>query len=171
MNAIFNVSQSPARGVTQSRTKNKGFTLIELLVVIAIIAILAAILFPAFAKARESARRASCSSNLKQIGLGMLQYAQEYDEKFIPATIDASPVTNELPWQVLVQPYLKSADLFRCPSNTSSNTVSNSTTAGITIPVSYIANGCGNNPNDSCHTGFGGSPALELSDPLTMASA
>ena len=62
----------------------KGFTLIELLVVIAIIAILAAILFPVFARARENARRASCQSNLKQIGLGILQYTQDYGRRFPP---------------------------------------------------------------------------------------
>ena len=64
--------------------RSQGFTLIELLVVIAIIAILAAILFPGFARARENARRSSCQSNLKQIGLSALQYAQDYDEKWMP---------------------------------------------------------------------------------------
>ncbi len=93
----------------------KGFTLIELLVVIAIIAILAAILFPAFAKARESARRASCSSNMKQMGLAILQYAQEYDEHY-PMRYQG-PKDHEHGWNQTVQPYLKSVDLFRCPSN------------------------------------------------------
>src|SRR4028118_1558188 len=65
------------------RSARRGFSLIELLVVIAIIAILAAILFPVFARARENARRASCMSNLKQIGLGALQYSQDYDEKMV----------------------------------------------------------------------------------------
>jgi prepilin-type N-terminal cleavage/methylation domain-containing protein len=65
--------------------KKRAFTLIELLVVIAIIAILAAILFPVFARARENARRSSCQSNLKQIGLGVLQYTQDYDETLPPA--------------------------------------------------------------------------------------
>ena len=67
---------------------NRGFTLIELLVVIAIIAILAAILFPVFAKAREKARQITCASNLKQIGLGFTQYIQDYDERLPCGTDD-----------------------------------------------------------------------------------
>ena len=97
---------------------SRGFTLIELLVVIAIIAILAAILFPVFARARENARRSSCQSNLKQIGLGITQYTQDYDEKLPPARNTTTPFPNA-PWHYLVQPYVKSYQLFRCPSNTS----------------------------------------------------
>lgn len=100
---------------TSARTR-RGFTLIELLVVIAIIAILAAILFPAFAKARESARRSSCSSNLKQIGIGMMQYTQEYDEKYPLARYFVAD-GNETNWGQRLQPYIKSFDLFKCPSN------------------------------------------------------
>src|SRR6478609_5300940 len=92
---------------------HKGaFTLIELLVVIAIIAILAAILFPVFGRARENARRSSCQSNLKQIGLGLVQYTQDYDERYMPFQYDSSLVS----WPMLVQPYIKSSQLFICPS-------------------------------------------------------
>lgn len=94
----------------------QGFTLIELLVVIAIIAILAAILFPVFARARENARRSSCSSNLKQIGLGLMQYVQDYDE------IMPMNNTNEAAggiWMDKIQPYIKSYQLFKCPSDSS----------------------------------------------------
>src|SRR6478609_7479917 len=99
-----------------SRLKSRGFTLIELLVVIAIIAILAAILFPVFARARENARRSSCQSNLKQIGLGVMQYAQDYDE-ILPRSRLYKTDTAWIPWQSGIQPYVKSAQIFRCPSN------------------------------------------------------
>lgn len=104
---------------------SKGFTLIELLVVIAIIAILAAILFPVFARARENARRASCQSNLKQIGLGLVQYSQDYDEKYPYVEMGGAttgPTTNNfLLWTDAVQPYLKSYQIFRCPSASNTN--------------------------------------------------
>jgi prepilin-type N-terminal cleavage/methylation domain-containing protein/prepilin-type processing-associated H-X9-DG protein len=99
--------------------KRKGFTLIELLVVIAIIAILAAILFPVFARARENARRASCQSNAKQIMLGIMQYTQDYDEKLFYHN-GGTGLTN---WAYILQPYVKSTQLFTCPSDTlASNT-------------------------------------------------
>lgn len=89
----------------------KGFTLIELLIVISIIAILAAILFPVFARARENGRRASCMSNLKQISLGLMQYVQDYDERF-PNYNDHDPPY----YPEKIQPYVKSYQVFRCPS-------------------------------------------------------
>jgi prepilin-type N-terminal cleavage/methylation domain-containing protein/prepilin-type processing-associated H-X9-DG protein len=92
------------------RKSNRAFTLIELLVVIAIIAILASILFPVFARARENARRSSCQSNLKQIGLATMQYTQDYDEKFIRYA------TDEGGWVSMLQPYLKSEQILQCPS-------------------------------------------------------
>ena len=85
----------------------RGFTLIELLVVIAIIAILAAILFPVFAQAREKARQSACISNLKQISLAVLQYTQDYDETYPP-----SEDGTNAPWHNFVQPYIKNGDTF-----------------------------------------------------------
>lgn len=121
-----------------ARRRSRGFTLIELLVVIAIIAILAAILFPVFAKAREKARQSSCLNNLKQISLGMIQYTQDYDEKFsifssgyIPGAtthgvnpvVPGSPDFNFVPgygyqdtWPNKIYPYIKNVQVFRCPS-------------------------------------------------------
>jgi prepilin-type N-terminal cleavage/methylation domain-containing protein/prepilin-type processing-associated H-X9-DG protein len=101
---------------TRSPRKRHGFTLIELLVVIAIIAILAAILFPVFARARENARRASCQSNLKQIALGIKQYSQDYDEKFPIETVTTSD--PNIGWAGTIQPYVKSEQIFQCPSST-----------------------------------------------------
>ena len=99
--------------------RNRAFTLIELLVVIAIIAILASILFPVFGRARENARRSSCLSNLKQIGLGVIQYTQDYDESF-PLYRGANAPTGNTPfgWADSIQPYLKSEQIFQCPSQT-----------------------------------------------------
>ncbi len=93
----------------------KGFTLIELLVVIAIIAILAAILFPVFGRARENARRTSCLSNLKQLGLGTLQYAQDYDERVVPYRVGGGNNPGQS-WPDMIYPYVKSEQLFTCPS-------------------------------------------------------
>jgi len=104
-----------------SRKPIQGFTLIELLVVIAIIGILTAILFPVFARARENARRASCQNNLKQIGLAMMQYTQDYDEKypfassnFVPNFSTAVPPEFN-PYQQ-IYPYTKSWQILNCPS-------------------------------------------------------
>lgn len=130
-----------------SNVHRKAFTLIELLVVISIISVLAAILFPVFARARENARRASCMSNLKQIGLGMMMYVQDYDERF-PLAIWAtnvyrgegyvpqndssmpgykftiknnamgSPSGHFVNWMDIIYPYVKSVQVFQCPSAT-----------------------------------------------------
>lgn len=114
-----------------SRSKAKGFTLIELLVVIAIIAILAAILFPVFAKAREKARQISCVSNMKQIGLGILQYSQDSDELMPTKGFATNNNTAYVSWENIVAPYIKNGGgvytgagdtgntggVFACPSN------------------------------------------------------
>lgn len=120
----------------QNRASRSAFTLIELLIVISIIALLAAILFPVFSKARENARRASCQSNLKQIGLGLMQYAQDNDEIMVLAWSDGScnaedgwvptnlnncnggtpAAVGNIKWMDSIYPYVKSTQLFNCPS-------------------------------------------------------
>lgn len=108
------------------RSQSKAFTLIELLVVIAIIAILAAILFPVFARAREAARGASCVANLHQIGMAFQMYVQDYDESFPSIIKDPTQDGGCAPrlgwlnanggWAVLVYPYIKNGGIFHCPS-------------------------------------------------------
>lgn len=93
-----------------------GFTLIELLVVIAIIAILAAILFPVFSRARENARKAQCQSNLKQLSMGIMQYAQDYDQRY-PLGYVVTPTGYVTTWAKLIDPYVKSAGIFLCQSD------------------------------------------------------
>ncbi len=104
----------------------KAFTLIELLVVIAIIAILAAILFPVFGRARENSRRSACQSNLKQIGLGFMQYVQDYDEKLPQAywyKNDSAGAGGYVHVSAMVNPYLKSTQIWVCPSDANGGVV------------------------------------------------
>src|SRR6056297_1595143 len=112
--------------------RRRGFTLIELLVVIAIIAILAAILFPVFARAREKARQTSCLSNVKQIGLAWQMYVQDYDECIPPYYVPNSVRGPELPdigasttlyWQDLIYPYTKNFQIWVCPSDSSTGEI------------------------------------------------
>ncbi len=144
------------------RISRQGFTLIELLVVVAIVALLAAIMFPAFSRVREAARRSSCQSNLKQIGLGILQYAQDNDEVMVPGWLDGncyasggmsvatnsgtcggSPVSGNLKWMDLIQPYANNDQIFNCPS------------AASTFPKYKVANGA-NWGHYSANVGFKG---------------
>jgi prepilin-type N-terminal cleavage/methylation domain-containing protein/prepilin-type processing-associated H-X9-DG protein len=97
--------------------RRRGFTLIELLVVIAIIAILAAILFPVFAKAREKARQTSCLSNTKQLLLADQMYAQDYDEILARYADRYCGAGGRHMWNQVWEPYIKNTQIFRCPSN------------------------------------------------------
>jgi len=118
-----------------------GFTLIELLVVIAIIAILAAILFPVFAQAREKARQAQCGSNVRQLGLAINMYKQDYDERFpFGGWLPANNGSGE--WQNTVAPYIKNKGLYRCPSSTDLDEDPNNPQqwAWNRNPVSYLYN-------------------------------
>jgi prepilin-type N-terminal cleavage/methylation domain-containing protein/prepilin-type processing-associated H-X9-DG protein len=105
--------------MTGAMQKFRGFTLIELLVVIAVVAILAAILFPVFAKAREKARQTACASNERQLGLGILQYVQDYDEQ--------TPIlakSDNRGWAGRIYPYVRSTAVYRCPDDAPSASVS-----------------------------------------------
>ena len=152
----------------------KAFTLIELLIVIAIIAILAAILFPVFARARENARRSSCMSNLKQMGLGTMQYTQDYDEKLYPHRFNSTPnplmsvnggpattgvtggATGKIFWISLLQPYVKSYQIFVCPSN----------------PKGWVGGGPDNCGAAGCDgQGYGGQNSYGHNDLLAPADA
>lgn len=124
--------------------RNKAFTLIELLVVIAIISLLAAILFPVFSRVREKGRQTACLSNMKQLSLGILQYAGDYDDTFpcgrysgsafgwngTSCVGNSASAPSGVGWAGQIFPYVKSTDVFRCPSETSK--------VGTTTPTRYI---------------------------------
>lgn len=140
------------RWISNSSRALRAFTLIELLVVVAIISLLAAILFPVFARARENARRASCLSNIKQMGLAMMQYVQDYDETY-PFSEYPAPVGTLMPdgqiwagsaanpylfWPQMLYPYHKSVQMFWCPSSS----IAYNSAEGNPVPVNgqYGAN-------------------------------
>ncbi len=127
--------------------KSKGFTLIELLVVIAIIAILAAILFPVFARAREKARASNCLSNVKQMGLAVMQYVQDYDGYYMSVYDDSQPVGRVI-WAQKIEPYAKNRQIFACPSSDADTNMKNHITWGAPElqGTRYQCDMCGDQP-------------------------
>jgi prepilin-type N-terminal cleavage/methylation domain-containing protein/prepilin-type processing-associated H-X9-DG protein len=126
----MNIVNIPCR----QRTTPPGFTLVELLVVIALVALVAALLFPVFARSREAARRGACASNLRQIGLAVAQYVQDYGETHPPD----KPAPEAAGWAALIQPYLKDVRVLQCPSE---ETPPNPDSAGVGY-TDYLYNRC-----------------------------
>jgi prepilin-type N-terminal cleavage/methylation domain-containing protein/prepilin-type processing-associated H-X9-DG protein len=133
------------------QTRRPAFTLIELLVVIAVIAILAAILFPVFAQAREKARQSTCLSNVKQIATSYFMYAQDYDgrytqNRYVPSWFDKSK-REHYTWKLAIFPYVKNVQVFQCPSNAYNKIPTEQETLWVwvegkeQVPRSYCMNG------------------------------
>jgi prepilin-type N-terminal cleavage/methylation domain-containing protein/prepilin-type processing-associated H-X9-DG protein len=160
--------------------RRNAFTLIELLVVIAIIAILAAILFPVFARAREQARKASCASNLKQIGIAVMMYVQDYDETYPIAYMTPAPINT---WYSVLDPYAKSKQVFICPdvgraglggtygAGTPSGAMTNDYAWNMcgTTSASYKGNGFGYYYNMAC-TPTGANSATPWAYPVNLST-
>ncbi len=172
-------------------TRKSGFTLIELLVVIAIIAILAAILFPVFARARENARKSTCQSNLKQLGLAAMQYAQDYDEVMVKCYESFSTgggYTYNTRWYYqstsnpgMLYPYIKNDKVFKCPTDGAyganrtiiiSSTTSGMPMASIQKPAETILFGDALGPGGNYLTGMNTGTSFNggMIAPLTAAN-
>jgi prepilin-type N-terminal cleavage/methylation domain-containing protein len=184
---VFNQDNNTERTTLMSKRMLKGFTLIELLVVIAIIAILAAILFPVFAQAREKARAISCVSNMKNIGLALAMYTVDYDDGLIKEYYGFPPTTNGnvdwgfppgLPataiqyysWRWAIQPYLKNVNVLACPSNPVANNPqlwTNSVSYASGTLGAWVPGGYGVNQDV---IGFANGPDANLSSGLNLDS-
>jgi len=152
--------------------RRRGFTLIELLVVIAIIAILAAILFPVFSRAREAARKTSCQSNLRQIGTAIAMYAQDWDERYPYFQWSADDLHHGELFPYLLQPYLKNWNIFVCPSD--GDPFNSSWWAGRDSgrpPTPYPPNGLSYGMNDMLHQGTALSRISEPAITLSVSDA
>lgn len=158
------------------QNRSSAFTLIELLVVIAIIAILAAILFPAFARAREGARRSSCLNNFKQIGLGIMQYSQDYDETlprfshgggyngFTGYGVNGDDGAR---WADMIYPYIKSTQVFDCPSGTKTTAPYNRgaiAAGGPFLDITSYSYGYITPNNDTTNVGVAGRNLAQIED-------
>jgi prepilin-type N-terminal cleavage/methylation domain-containing protein/prepilin-type processing-associated H-X9-DG protein len=145
-------THTPIRPYTHRHTRRRAFTLIELLVVIAIIAILASILFPVFAQAREKARQISCASNIRNLGMAVLMYTQDYDEQ-LPLAAYATAGFDFLLWHHLTDPYVKNKQIWHCPSSQVSKTDQNGAiTAHFGYNVRYLTSILPDFSNANGHT-------------------
>lgn len=130
--------------------RRQGFTLIELLVVIAIIAILAAILLPVFARARENARKSTCQNNLKQIGTAFAQYVQDYDGRYPSWFMNYQVNGVDMTWDYVIQPYVKNWGIIKCPSDSHSQHVTlNGIGSDMYRSYTYPRNVCGGGAGNS----------------------
>ncbi len=157
------------RRITENSAPKEGaFTLVELLVVIAVISLIAAIVFPAVSRVRESGRRTGCLSNLKQIGLGALMYIQDYDEKFPGGRITAKAggLVGGWSWAGEIHPYVRTDKVFKCPSD--SFVPADNTDAAISYAYNFVLM---RSDNGSCYPGCGIGPLGIAASYVKLAAA